>query len=232
MFWKSLIIGLLLLFQARIPGPGGKAPATATQARSGTAVSSNCPSSPSCPVTVSTTVGTVMTVSIFFRDDTCTISTVTDNGTGGANTYSPFFNVDLDGHRALALYTAPIVHAATTITLTTSVGCGSGIITQAYSGVTVQDVFSTTGSGTSTALISGNYTTTSTDVLVGPCYNNSSTAALTGTAPWVLVTNQSIPTDGGNLGTADQLNVAAGSQHVTMGAGAAIDFFCIGASLK
>lgn len=229
----NLLLTLALLLQTMQIGIVASTPpsSAATIARSGSsAVQNTCTTT--CAITLSPATNSFVIVRGMYRDDTCSFTNVTDNGSGGSNTYTTLYNTDLDGHRSLILAYAQILHGSvTTVTVNLSIACQGGFIAQAYTGIatsspniTFTATFATATSATQTT--NSVVTAVPNAMITSACFNNTSTAAFTATAPNTLIANETIPTDGSGYGAGDRLNVAPGTYTAGFTTAGSVQWFC------
>lgn len=241
---KSALIILLMLsstwptLKAQEVITARRRAAAATWAVSGTAAVQNVCTT-TCALTISSPASNgFIWVGGMYRDDTCAFTGITDNGSGGSNTYNLGVNVDLDGHRSLVAEMAKIVHTGvTTVTVTLSIACQGGFIAQAFTNPTAAGTLDGTvpavATATSAVQTSNSITTTGTsDLFTTQCFNNTSTAAFTATSPNTLIANETIPTDGSNTAAEYQLNLAAGAHSGAFTTAGSIQWFCVPTAWK
>ncbi len=172
----------------------------------------------SFPVTVATTAGDTVVVTIARKNTGCTVSTVTDNAAGGSSTYNSLVG-PVSNTVGFNIYGTPIgaAKAATSVTVTmTGTACKVAVAVADYSGVTNYGNTNTgTGSGANPGPVAVTVQEASGAVVGGFATNDGSAqTSLTGTLRQAPVsTGGSASTrDGDSL--VDQLNQAAGSVSI------------------
>jgi hypothetical protein len=152
---------------------------------------------------------------------TATISSVTDNGSGGSSTYASIFNGACNtpgGYNCGLFYTCNTKASVTTVTANYSVSDAGSIIVAEYSGMATSscnDQASTGATGSGTIQTAGSITTTqAAELLIGAFLADGSTVFAT-QGSYLAVKSQNCSACASEIGMTDQIVAATNTYSAT-----------------